>query len=132
MASEAKVIDTELLDTTPPTVSDGAQIFEIQSQREMPCAGKCGKRGKWRFCTQNYVCGDCRQSHPAHKLIVRSTAKGRYHLTYEQLFEAFQRKEIDMITVKNRKGGPPCRLYYEYQILSLAQRLHAHRSNHPL
>jgi hypothetical protein len=106
-----------------PAAAESLKVVNVSTTKGM-CNGACGQRGKWRYATRNYLCGECSHK-PPHLLITRTKAKAEFGLTFDELHQAFQKKNLHMFTVPNphNRAAPPSRLYYYHEILNLAQRL---------
>jgi hypothetical protein len=128
MEDDARVIEisSDSFAINPDAIPRGADHleFEIESETKRSCAGNCGGTGDWRFVTKNFICQSCRNL-PQHKLITRSTAKLKYGLTFDDLHSAVSSGKVRMITTRNPHGAgkPPMRLYYQSEIVKLANDL---------
>lgn len=106
--------------------------FDIEVEirgKKRHCIGRCGKPGKWRFCTRNFVCDECRHKRP-HKLITRSKAKQDYNVSFDDLHRGFKAGLLRMMTVRNPHGpgNPPMRLYYDHEVCVYAEEQRKMRS----
>ena len=102
--------------------NDNTKSINISGSK--PCAEGCGRQGKWRYVTRNFLCLQCRHT-PPHKLITRTKAKAMFNLSFDDLHDAMLNKQIHMFTVKNFHSAtaPPIRLYYLHEVENLARRL---------
>lgn len=90
------------------------------------CVG-CGRRGKWRFCTLEFLCMTCRRREP-YKIISRTSCLTYFPgLTRDILRDEVDQERIQEFIMKNKfkrkKKYPICHYYYLHEIKKLASQL---------
>ena len=88
---------------------------------ESKCLG-CQGPGRWRACTQTFVCNECREKHP-HQIVTRSRAMSEFKISYPELTKAVQDKTLEEFWMHNyRSPRYPIHFYYRHQLESCARR----------
>lgn len=98
----------------------------IENEKYKTTCAECGKRqGFYRKVTDNYLCTKCKMS-AKHKLITKTTAIRTYNVSSNELYRAYKENEIQCFCVQNPYGAhkPQMKLYFEYEIVDLATKLH--------